>query len=127
MTPGRIFRIVLLATLTLDFVALAVLHLPPATPLVLGLGRGAICVAAAYAGTRGGLSFPRATTAAAGGSVAATLLSMFVFVATGTAAAEGYGPASVVRLLLATLVICVAGGIAGGAAGHLLRKRVRAV
>jgi hypothetical protein len=127
MTPRRAFLAVLVATLALHLVTISVLDVWLRAPRVVGAAQWLICISASFAAARAGASLARTLAATAGGAMLATLLSMSVFVATGSAAALAFGPAAVYALLLGTGMISFAGGVIGFGAGVRGRTRVRAV
>jgi hypothetical protein len=119
----RIFAGVLLATLVVDIATALLFAGPPTIPLTTGLGRWLIGLTAGFMGMRRTGSLPRTVAAACGGMVLGTLLTDTVYVLTGRAAADLYGPAAVVALLLAgtaiALVAPTAGALAALAVGRL--------
>jgi hypothetical protein len=117
MTPRRLFRNVLLATLALDLVLLALLRVRPFVGPAL-VGRFVICLAAGCAAARHP-RFGRAAAAAAGAVLLATVLSLLVYVSTGAAVADLESPARVYAMLIGAVPLAAAGTLIRGATASL--------
>jgi hypothetical protein len=117
---------VLLATLILDIATLMLYAGPPTIPFVTGLGRWVIGLTAGFVGMRRTRSLPRTVAAASGGMVLGTLLTDTVYILTGRAAADLFGPAATIVLLLAgTALALVAPTVGALAALAVARLRPR--
>jgi hypothetical protein len=120
----RLFAWVLFATLFLDAATAQLLN-PPAVPDVGLPGRLLIGLAAGFVGMRDIGRLPRTVAAAWGAMVLATVLTLAVYVLTGRAAADRYGPAATIALLLAGVVADLAAPTAGGLAWLAVGRRPR--
>jgi hypothetical membrane protein len=113
MTPRRTFRLVLLATLVLNAVVIGIWHermfVHP-----LAAAQFALCFAAGFAAFHGP-HFSRAVRAAVGATILATVLALMVYVLTGAATVESWGPAKAYSTLILSVVASAAGTLLGGA------------
>lgn len=121
----HVFAWVLFATLAVDLVTSQMFVGPPVIPLTTGLGRWVIGLAAGFVGVRHTRGVAASVAAACGGMVLATLLTAAVYVLTGQAAADFYGPGAVLALLIGgTAIALVAPTV--GALACLAVARLRA-
>lgn len=112
MSSKRLFLYVALAVLAVDLAAYLATQAGPDVWGINGYGRALICLAAGFARGR---TLTRARTLACtlGGVIAATLVTVSIYIVTGLAVAEANGPQKVYALLVITAAIAIVGTSVG--------------
>src|SRR5262249_5175163 len=103
MTPNRLSLGVLIGTLCGDLLADMVLRSVPGAGIHL-LGRIVVCIAAGYAGA-GAPGLLRTWWLAAGTTLVATVITVFVYFATGVAFTVTFGPPNVLAFVVMSAII----------------------
>ncbi|HET7460429.1 MAG TPA: hypothetical protein VFJ82_04240 [Longimicrobium sp.] len=112
MSAKRLFVYVFFAVLAVDLGALVGTRAGPDVWGANGLGRAAICLAAGWAMGR----MPAVGRAAAStfvGVIAATLITVSIYIVTGLAVEEANGPQKVYALLVLTAAIAIVSMLVG--------------
>jgi hypothetical protein len=120
MTPNRLFRDVLVGTLCIDLFSDMVLGSVPGAGIHL-LGRVLVCLAAGYAGAPA-LGLARSWFLVPGTSLVATVITTFVYLATGVGFTERFGPPHALAFVVMSVIIGVIAAPLGAGAAALRRR-----